>query len=684
MQRARPILIATVAIAVLFLLSSAASVNAIFSNHSNQSSGIYGESEGLAAVSSEGLSSKTLATCTNCVTANVTVGNSPNPGAYDAGNGDIYVPNGGSNDVSVLSGVNNSLIATVPVGNLPWTPTYDSLNGKIYVPNIESNNVSVISGLTNKVVASIGVDLKSSNNGVPLTLDTSNGDLYVPNGGASLGNISIISGTTNSIVRNLTIGSQTDPIGFDPSNGDVYAPTLNSTTGDSQLDVISEVTNTVSGSIGLGGFGGEQSRPVFDPANRDFYVAEGNGTTMVVSTVTKSLVATVPSSDWGETPAFDSTNGEIYAPAGSAGSNVTVINGSTNKVLTVIATADAPDTPLIHLGNGEVYVPNFIVGCGRGYLGSVTVISSSKNVLVKNIGVGYCPEGATYDPSNGDIYVSNSNSDNVSVISGGSPGDTVSFAIPGGVCGPIAVSNSTFSGSFFNSEQAVVPPGTFTLSAPACSGYTFEGFSGSGAVHVSGHQATVNGDGTILASFVSAYPVTFTMTGLPSVTEWWVNLTNGQSFHSEKSTITFKESNGTFQYVIATSDKEYNAKGGSFTVDGKKVSKTLKFTLVTYQVTFTEFGLPSGTKWWVNLTNGQSFDSTAASISFNESNGSYSFKTSAAAKGYKGPSGKFTIDGAKLSKTVRFTDPNGGLIDTTRTPIEVLIRQRSSVSVDSD
>ncbi|MEM1756026.1 MAG: S8 family serine peptidase, partial [Thermoplasmata archaeon] len=51
-------------------------------------------------------------------------------------------------------------------------------------------------------------------------------------------------------------------------------------------------------------------------------------------------------------------------------------------------------------------------------------------------------------------------------------------------------------------------------------------------------------------------------------------------------------------------------------------------------ITFTESELPSGTTWYVNLSNGQSFSSTTNTITFNEPNGTYSYKVETANKNY--------------------------------------------------
>jgi hypothetical protein len=79
------------------------------------------------------------------------------------------------------------------------------------------------------------------------------------------------------------------------------------------------------------------------------------------------------------------------------------------------------------------------------------------------------------------------------------------------------------------------------------------------------------------------YTVTFTESGLPSGTIWYVNLSNGQSFSSTTNIITFNEPNGTYSYTISTKDKNYAPviSSGTFTVNGSNVNQTITFKAVT-------------------------------------------------------------------------------------------------------
>ncbi|MEM0159836.1 MAG: hypothetical protein QW393_03715 [Candidatus Micrarchaeaceae archaeon] len=156
------------------------------------------------------------------------------------------------------------------------------------------------------------------------------------------------------------------------------------------------------------------------------------------------------------------------------------------------------------------------------------------------------------------------------------------------------------------------------------------------------------------------YSVTFTETGLPSGTKWYVNITSGPSYSSTATTITLPEDNGTHSYTIATGDKIYDPSpySGSFTINGAGASESITFNEITYPVTFTETGLPSGTKWYVNITGGNSYSSTSTSLSFSAPNGTDSYTVATVNKIYypTPSSSSFTVSGSSLSETVSFSE----------------------------
>ena len=152
------------------------------------------------------------------------------------------------------------------------------------------------------------------------------------------------------------------------------------------------------------------------------------------------------------------------------------------------------------------------------------------------------------------------------------------------------------------------------------------------------------------------YTVTFTESGLPSGASWSITL-NGTTKSSTTNTITFSVPNGTYSYTIG-SISGYTAlpSSGTIMVNGANVNVAITFTLVTYRVTFTENGLPSGTMWYVNLSNGQSYSGTGTTITFQEPNGSYSYTIATVNKIYapNPSSGTIMVNGANVNVAITF------------------------------
>ncbi|MHB8553999.1 MAG: hypothetical protein ACYDAO_10520, partial [Thermoplasmataceae archaeon] len=104
----------------------------------------------------------------------------------------------------------------------------------------------------------------------------------------------------------------------------------------------------------------------------------------------------------------------------------------------------------------------------------------------------------------------------------------------------------------------------------------------------------------------------------------------------------------------ATSTNDYNITG-SVTVDGSSNSISLPFTLHTYSVTFTEKGLPSGTKWNVTF-NGVILPSATNITTFTVPNGTYSYSIGNVS-GYTVSlqSNKVIVNGNNITISITFT-----------------------------
>ncbi|MGC8995827.1 MAG: hypothetical protein ACP5JT_03995 [Thermoplasmata archaeon] len=158
------------------------------------------------------------------------------------------------------------------------------------------------------------------------------------------------------------------------------------------------------------------------------------------------------------------------------------------------------------------------------------------------------------------------------------------------------------------------------------------------------------------------YNVTFTESGLPANTKWYVNVTSGSittPYSSTSSTITFQEMNGTYNYTISTVNKDYSPSpsSGSFTVNGKDVKISISFILITYYAIFFENGLPNGTAWYINISSqGISQKSTSTLNVISLPNGTYHYTVASVNKSYYPipNSGNITISGKNVYITIIF------------------------------
>ncbi|MCL4357095.1 MAG: PEGA domain-containing protein, partial [Candidatus Thermoplasmatota archaeon] len=213
------------------------------------------------------------------------------------------------------------------------------------------------------------------------------------------------------------------------------------------------------------------------------------------------------------------------------------------------------------------------------------------------------------------------------------------------------------SSSWFSAGSSV------TLTAQAYSGYNFSSWSGSGTGSYTGtnNPATLTMSGPIseTANFVQTtvyhYTTTFTESGLPSGTTWYVNLSNGfDSGAITGTSYSFSLANGSYSYTIATTDKTYepSPSTGSFKVNAGPVSISVSFSDVKYKVTFKETGLPSGSSW--NITfNGVTISSTNSTITFSALNGTYSFSASNSSSYYTvNYSGSISVKGNSVSTSI--------------------------------
>lgn len=453
--------------------------------------------------------------------------------------------------------------------------------------------------------------------------DPANGYEYITNSGfySSTGTVSILNGT--ALVRTVPVGANPFSAAYDAVDGYVYVPNF----GSSSVSVLSGTT--VVATLPVGSY---PSFVAYDPGTGYVYVPnEGTGTNSSVSVLSgTTVVATVPVGIYPYFVLYDPADGYVYV-LDYGSTSVSVLNGL--AVVASVPIGTGASGAVLDAKNGDVYILHQASNL-------VNVLNGT--TVIATVPVGLYPYGAAYDNADGMVYIANSGSNTVSVMNG-------------------------------TAVEATVAVG----SAPVSDGYD----PADGYVYVTNFDT----DSVTALGALTRYATSFTESGLPSGTEWWVNVTGQPAANSLTSTITLSLPNGSYTYAVSTALKTYHASGGSFTVNGGPVSQAVTFAPVAYTVTFTESGLPSGTSWSAAL-NGATQSSVTSTIAFSEPNGTYSFTMSSPDWQPHPGSGKVTVNGTsqavaitftQVTYTVTFTEtglPSGtnwsvslGLVPTTRT-----------------
>jgi YVTN family beta-propeller protein len=464
-----------------------------------------------------------------------------------------------------------------------------------------------------------------------MTLDVANGYVYVSNYDSN--NVSVINGTR--LIGTVAVGSAPRIGAYDAGDGYVYVTNSGS-------DTVSVIDGTqVVATVYVG------SQPVaatYDDGNGGVYVVNSGGPYSVSviqgTAVTGTVGVAGPGEPWYTT--YDPGNGYVYVTDEAEPGGVTVINGT--RLQESIGVGNEPYSETYDGGNGYLYVPNANEGGGDS---NVSVIHGLK--AVGSVGVRTEPVYATYDPGNGYVYVSNYGSDVVSVINGTT------------LVRSLAVGTEPLFSTYDSADGYVYVPNYGSGNVTVLNGTWVAGSVDVGIEPYFSMYDKRNGyvyvtnEGSDTVSAIPTWPtVTFAESGLPSGTEWWVNITGHASAFSSNATLSLALPDGTYAYSVATSNKTYSSPGGSLTVSGVAVSETVSFSQVTYPVSFTETGLPGGTAWSVNLSESR-HASTSSTVVFAEPNRTCPFVVGAVA-GYRAtPSnGSLVVSGSARTVAIGF------------------------------
>jgi hypothetical protein len=124
------------------------------------------------------------------------------------------------------------------------------------------------------------------------------------------------------------------------------------------------------------------------------------------------------------------------------------------------------------------------------------------------------------------------------------------------------------------------------------------------------------------------YWANFTEAGLPSGSLWYVNMSHGASYASTSTTIPVRLSTGTFAYNVSAADPLWAPlnPNGTVAVVGASVAVAVPFQHLPWLLTFSETGLPIGTRWNATVGSGPTVATNLSRLNFRLANGSYPFR----------------------------------------------------------
>lgn len=486
-------------------------------------------------------------------------------------------------------------------------------------------------------------------------------------------------------------------LAFDPSNGMVYISSMTfnlaNHTFEGYLNILNGTTFAMKARISLG-----DSWPVqvlYDPHNRNIYIADENiqnNSASLIELNTSSgrishlnLTRPVPGIP---DIAFDPASNQIYF---TTDTGLAVINPDTLHVIKYINITAPSNIYLIE------EVPQVVIGPGdtiyvTGYGPNITEINAQTNEiagnislpglsgLVNSIGEQQGLTGAMlYDSQNNEIYISVLNMSNgvlnAEILAISSSGNILSsISMPDTAQYSMALnpnSHELWVSNFFTTSNNATSFQGGVLEIDTTNNTIIQRFSTSfgtvAAVYDSAtnsilltnyYSSTVSIIGTSFTGS-KAYKVTFNAQNLPPGTKWFVNLSNGLSYTSDTSSISFYEPNGTYGYSIASGSTSFTPilASSNFTVKGADVSISAQFSETTYAVWFNETGLPQGTVWYVNIS-GQPSSGPISGSSYEVllPNGSYAYSISSSNRIFSAPSGPLNVNGQQSSVKVLFSE----------------------------
>ena len=519
----------------------------------------------------------------------------PYSALYNPFNGFYYVANKGNGSVSILNGVTDQVYKIIKVGSRPLSMTVDPYNGNVYVANSGGSTVSVINS---NLLLFENLSIMQSPSDV--LFDPVSGYLFVSNY-SNL--VSVLS--PNGTVTYTTFNSDVSQLVFDSSNGNVFVRT-------SLISISNDMINAYS---------------------KQVYYISSTGKIIDGFNISANIIL--------NSIAFDSAENALYSVTALEPNNNLVITNSSGTVLQRFTLSYSPYEIYYDSLSGNIFILGFSnettsiysYSGGMNFMGSMYLQGEIQDIAFSVRGL------IIPDSNEGDVYSASpiTTTREVSLTERGlNPGTQWGF---------------TYSGhKYLTSSENI----NFTALFSSLN-IQFLNVTG----YVLNNGLTIpSGNITLkyIVQYQRTYQVVISETGLPSGTVWTAYI-NNNIFSSNNETIRTNLTNGTYSLFLSRSGDYYpNPSNITLVINGSGADESIVFSASTFTVNFHEEGLPSGSVWYLNLSNGAHIVSQNHNISLILPNDTYYYKVSSGNKTFKPFQnyGSFKVKGASLNSTLNF------------------------------
>jgi hypothetical protein len=601
----------------------------------------------------------------------------PYYGLYNTFNGFYYFANLENGSVSIINGTTGQIYKNVRVGLRPISLTYNPYNGNVYVANSGSSTISVINSHL-----SISENLTIMVSPSDVLYDPVSGDLFVSNSSEVVAaynpNGTVTYPHFNSNVSELVLNSNSGGVFVKTSQISIYSETINSKS--KQIYYINSKGRYVDSFNISSEF--IPSSIAFDPIDNSLYsVISINSTRNLVETNSSGYLLGTWNLPYSPNEIFyDSFSGNLFIMSfNNEDTSINVYSGAMNFMDSMNMNGEIQS--IAFSSRSQVFPDSY-----EDDVYFASPVTPIRDVSIRETGLNSGTEwGFTYS---GHEFLTQSETlnfttlpSNISIkfinVSGYVLNNNLTIPKGSGLFSYLVKYNKVYSVAISESGlpygttwNATIGNHTYISTTGEIIVNLTNGtyavlFSRSGIYYPNPSNTTfiVNGSGLneTLVFSVSKYAVNFYEDGLPSDAVWYLNLSDGLHFASYNHTISTSLPNDTYYYTISSKNKIYRpvSYSGVFTVDGEKINTTINFLTVSYQVNFTETGLPSSVSWCIELNNSGSYEKlTTSYLSLSLENGTYSYKVKSSDSSYSPvePSGTFNVNGNNLKVNISFKE----------------------------